>query len=168
MKKQYISWDEFQAHVANICQQISASKWRPAYVVGLTRGGLLPATMISHWLGVPMKSLDVSLQDHFQCVSNCGMAKDAYNDTNILIVDDINDSGATLEWIADDWRSLYMPTDQAWVDSIWNHNVKIATIVDNLSSNCRYNIDFTSIEINKAEENVWIEFPYENWWKAKV
>jgi len=25
-------------------------------------------------------------------------------------------------------------------------------------------MDFCGIEVNKAENDVWIEFPYEEWW----
>jgi len=26
-------------------------------------------------------------------------------------------------------------------------------------------MDFVGMEVNKAEEDVWIDFPYESWWK---
>jgi len=25
-------------------------------------------------------------------------------------------------------------------------------------------MNYCGMEVNKAEEDVWIEFPYENWW----
>lgn len=137
--------------------------WRPDYVVGLTRGGLLPAVMISHWLDVPMHSLNVSLRDHEGSESNLWMAGDAFAGKNILIVDDINDSGSTLNWIMDDWRSSCLPHDERW-NMIWNNSVKFAVVVDNLASQCKVKMDYCGLEVNKAEKDVWIEFPYEEWW----
>jgi hypoxanthine phosphoribosyltransferase len=132
-------------------------------VVGITRGGLLPAVMISHWLNVPMHSLDVSLRDGGDRVSNLGMASDAYEGKNILIIDDINDTGATINWIIKDWMDSALPEDPKW-NNVWNNNVRFAVVVDNLSSKSSVKMDYSGMEVNKIENDVWIEFPYEEWW----
>ena len=194
MNKRQVSWDEYQGLVAKICRDIANSGWRPDYVVGITRGGLLPAKMISYYFDVPCETLKVSLRDHIETESNTWMAEDALgypkpemyvedeNDVggileaasdllsmgdsckNILIVDDINDSGATLNWIMEDWQSSCMPRDPTWDDDVWNGNVKFAVIFDNLASNCKVKMDFVGEEVNKAENDIWIDFPYEDWW----
>ena len=194
MNKLILDNKKLKGLVSEICRNIAASNWRPDYVVGITRGGLVPAVMISHYLGVPMKSLDVSLRDGGDTVSNCGMAEDAFgsllpeleveNDLasilggasellemgvgqdwkNILIVDDINDSGATFNWIMEDWQASCHPNDPGW-HHVWNQNVKFAVLVDNLASKCNVKMDFVGMEINKAEEDLWVEFPYEIWWR---
>ena len=163
MNKRHIKFKEYKSLVSNICRSIQMSEWKPDYIVGITRGGLLPAVMISHWFSAPMQSLDVSLRDGGSTVSNLGMAEDAYEGKNILIVDDINDTGATLNWIMKDWPSGCHPDAIRW-PSIWNNNVKFAVVFDNLASKCNVAMDFCGEEINKAENNVWIEFPYEEWW----
>ena len=163
MNKLVIKNKQFKNLVANICKQIGAGSWRPDYIVGLTRGGLLPAVMISHYLNIPMQSLDVSLRDGGECVSNLGMAEDAFDGKNILIVDDINDQGSTLNWIMKDWPSGCFPCDERW-EHIWGSNVRFAVVVDNLSSKCSIGMNYWGMEVNKAEEDVWIEFPYEEWW----
>jgi hypothetical protein len=38
-------------------------------------------------------------------------------------------------------------------------------VFDNLASKCNVAMDFCGEEINKAEDDIWIEFPYEEWWK---
>lgn len=167
MKKQIINWDQFQSIMAKICRVIVTNDWRPDYVVGITRGGLLPAVMISQYLDIPCETLKVSLRDHGgeePTESNLWMAEDAFNGKNILIVDDINDTGATINWIMQDWQSSCFPGESAKWDSIWNNTVRVATVVDNLSSNCNIKMDYCGIEVNKAEKDVWIEFPYEEWW----
>jgi xanthine phosphoribosyltransferase len=164
MKKLIIDHAKFQSLISNICRQISVSEWRPDYVVGITRGGLMPAVMISHYLGVPMKSLDISLRDGGGTVSNCGMGEDAYNGKRILVVDDINDTGATLNWIMKDWPDLCHPNDCDRWEKVWNENVRFATVVDNLASQCEVGMYYTGMEINKMEDDIWIEYPWENWW----
>lgn len=163
MNKYIIDNNEFKLLVTGICREISASEWRPDYIVGITRGGLLPAIMISQWFNIPMQSLDVSLRDNNVCVSNLSMAEDAYEGKNILIVDDINDTGATLNWIMKDWPSGCHPDAIRWPD-VWNSNVRFAVVVDNLSSKFNAVVDYAGMEVNKAEKDVWIEFPYEEWW----
>ena len=166
MKKQTVSWTELQGLVSSICRSISTNPWKPDYVVGITRGGLLPALMISHYFDIPCETLKVSLRDHGgdnPTESNLWMAEDAFNGKNILIVDDINDTGATINWIVQDWPQGCFPDDPKW-NTLWNHNVKFATIFDNLASKANVKMDFVGQEINKAENNVWIDFPYEDWW----
>ena len=171
MNKRHLNNKELSGLVANICRDISNSEWRPDYIVGLSRGGLVPATMISHYLGVPMHTLNVSLRDNrMGPESNLWMAEDAFGydpdipTPNILIVDDINDSGATFNWIMDDWRSGCLPNDPRW-ESVWNQNVRFAVLFDNLTSQCNVKMDYVGEEINKAEQDIWIEFPWESWWR---
>jgi hypoxanthine phosphoribosyltransferase len=84
---------------------------------------------------------------------------------NILIVDDINDTGATLNWIMKDWQeSVVFRVIEQWEDEIWNNNVRLLLLFDNLASNCNVKMDYAGEEVNKAENNVWIDFPYEDWW----
>jgi hypoxanthine phosphoribosyltransferase len=111
--------------------------------------------------------------------SNLWMAEDAYgyfrtddlpgcsnihHRKNILIVDDINDSGATMQWIKNDWQNSCMPTDPIWSE-VWNHNVKFAVLVDNQSSEFK-NIDYSGMKIDKSRDPRWIVFPWEEWWKG--
>ena len=163
MNKQVIQYNDYKNLVSKICRDITISEWKPDLIVGITRGGLLPAVMISHWLDVKMNSLDISLRDGGDTVSNCGMAEDAYEGKKILIVDDINDTGATFNWIMNDWPDLCHSSAERWLN-VWNNNVKFAVVVDNLSSKCNVKMDFVGMEVNKAEQDVWIEFPYEEWW----
>jgi len=170
MKKVYYSWQDVEGQCQEILRQLQADLWQPDYVVGLTRGGLVPANLISQYLDVPMETLKVSLRDGSgQPESNLWMAEDALGTNlgegkNILIVDDINDTGATLNWIMQDWQSSCLPNDYRWYKDVWNSNVRFAVLVNNEASEFK-RIDYSSIDINKAEEDSWIVFPWEDWWK---
>ena len=169
---------EIKAMTASIIRDITADRWRPDYVVGITRGGLVPPLMISHYLQVPMETLKVSLRDGGECETNCWMSEDAFGYAssdlvelgsdhiakNILIVDDINDSGATLDWIRKDWMSTCCPDDPKWANQIWGHNVRFAVLINNESSEFT-DVTYSGRTINRLDDDSWFVFPWEAWWQ---
>ena len=74
--KVYLSWDDINILVEDLCQTIAASGAEIKSITGIQRGGLIPAVMISHKLHIPYVSR---------------VNKDT------LVVDDICDTGATLK-----------------------------------------------------------------------
>jgi len=164
--KQYYGYEDIHQMVNKISLQMYKDAWRPDYIVGLTRGGLVPAVIMSNALDIPMHTLKVNLRDHVEgSESNLWMSEDAFGykqePKNILIVDDINDTGATLDWIINDWQSSCLPNDPKWLQ-VWGNNVRIAVLVDNLSSKFSRRVDYCAETINKAEEDVWIVYPWES------
>ena len=179
IKKHYYTWQDIEKMCVQIVTQMYADNWRPDYIVGLTRGGNIPATIISNMLNVRCEALKVSLRDDTMGPeSNLWMAEDAFGyvpqeeqptyksrwDINrrkkILIVDDINDSGATFNWIKRDWQSSCLPNEQSW-DTVWGGNVRFAALTENLSSSFD-GVSYSCHEVNKAEEDVWLVYPWEN------
>ena len=156
-----LTWDDVEHLVDSIANDIKDSNWLPTYIVGLVRGGLCPATMLSHKLGIKMHTLDVSLRDGKDgyCESNLWMPEDVADAANVLIVDDTNDSGATLNWIRDDWYSSIagiQPPKDVW----WHDRVKIATVVNNLASSEK--VDYSGKTVDKSSNPTWISFPWES------
>ena len=176
IKKHYYSWADVEKMCVSIVNQMYKDNWRPDYIVGITRGGNVPATIISNITGIRCEALKVSLRDGESGKtgdSMLWMAEDAfgYNDgtlvtagpleNKILIVDDINDTGATFNWIMEDWKSGCLPDHLRW-NNIFGNNVRFATLTDNLASEFNSKISYTCHEVNKAEEDVWLVYPWEN------
>ena len=76
--KKFISWDELDKLVDELCDMIPDNQYEGIYAI--PRGGLIIGVMMSHKLGLP-------LIDRLQ----------SYYGKKFLIVDDIADTGKTLE-----------------------------------------------------------------------
>ena len=165
MNKIYYTWEQVQGACLEISRQMHRDCWKPDYIVGITRGGAVPAILLSQYMGIPMHPLEVSLRDGGNCTSDLGMAEDAYGHSNglknILIVDDINDQGSTIAWIKQDWPSGCFPDNERW-NTVWGHNVRFATLTNNIAS--KETVDYSVWEINKAEEDCWLVYPWEEFW----
>ena len=183
VKKIHYTWKDVEHMINVVVNLMYADKWRPDYIVGLTRGGLVPTTIMSNITGIMCHTLDTRKDNQ---ESNCWMAEDAYGyipedqridamtglkvengsswdrtrKKNILILDDLNNTGNSFHFIKKDWQNNCLPNDSNW-DAIWHHNVRFATLVDNGSSTFQ-DVDYTAVEINKDEQNVWVVFPWES------
>jgi hypoxanthine phosphoribosyltransferase len=186
MKKIFVTWDDVQRQTTEILRRMQLENWKPDYIVGITRGGLTLSNLLSQYLDVTMYTLDVRLRDgkNVPCETNAKLAEIAFGMNNgsstgarwdvgqrkkVLIVDDINDSGATINWIKADWENTIKnkindDIDYVW-DSIWNKTTKFAVLYDNIASEAKLDVNFAAEEINKVDDPSWIVFPWEEWWK---
>ena len=81
MEKVYLTWDDINSLVDKLTNEVSQAPVPPLYITGLPRGGLIPAVMLSHKLNIPY--VNISLIRALPAV-------------DVLVVDDIADSGETL------------------------------------------------------------------------
>lgn len=95
------SWDEIEELTKKLVEKIKKSKFKFDWIVGISRGGLLPARLISDYLNCPQ--LAVVRIEFYKSV---GKTKDFPRITqpvqvnvkgkNVLIVDDVADTGRSL------------------------------------------------------------------------
>ena len=155
VKKRYLSNADVQAYVGNITRHLQKQYYKIGCVVGLTRGGLPPATMLSHYFDVPLFTLDVSYRDRFTSDNEENQADVVNQALNlvhdiggmVLVMDDINDSGQTFEKCAELFNS---------------DRVKYAALLEKSTS--RFDCDFYGDIIYDEACNDWIVFPWEDWW----
>ena len=61
------------------------------------------------------------------------------------------------------FRSCF-PNEPHW-NFVWGNNVRVAVLCDNEASASELKISYSAVDLNKAEEDCWIVFPWEDWWK---
>ena len=163
MAKLYYSNKDLANDLSEITRQIQISAWKPDVIIGPGRGAFVMGVMLSHYYEVPFQGFEWQTRDHEMIKDSAGLESilSKYNSKNILIVDDINDSGTTLLGISevlDSWDSSNNKNMFAIHESI-----KYATLFDKESSSFD-NVEFTANQV-KPDEEKWIVFPYEEWWK---
>mgnify|MGYP003659457436 CR=1 FL=1 len=63
MNKLWYTWEEMRRDVNVLARDIVLDKFDPVVIVGLSRGGLTPGVMLSHWFKKPFKSVASALRD---------------------------------------------------------------------------------------------------------
>lgn len=99
MKKKFYSQHDFDRDCMTIASHIDSTKQTYDVVVALGRGGIPAGTRIAHLLKLPLEIVPYSLKDDTRHARAREMAARLKNQ-RILVVDDISDSGHTLEEIS--------------------------------------------------------------------
>ena len=106
----------------------------------------MPGVYLSHMINIPHKVVDVQLRDN-ESVPNLMVLDSCINTlSNILIIDDINDTGATFNFIKNRINQQDL-------------SIFFAVLIDNNSS--KFKVDFRGKIIDKIKDPSWINFPWE-------
>jgi hypoxanthine phosphoribosyltransferase len=145
-EKNHLTPLEYHKTTKILAQKIKESGFIPDVVVGVVRGGLIPAVYMSHLLGkIPLYGVRASVRDwsefHVQQILeeklNSGDIK------KVLVVDDIADSGEVIGMLKNyfkDHKSL---------------DVRFATVY--VKERCLDKVDY----YGKISDGRWIIFPYD-------
>ena len=150
--KIWYKWKEMRRDLNSLCREILLDKFDPDVIVGLSRGGLTPGVMMSHWMEKPFKAIKASLRDFPEWEDYLPRK----TDEKVLIVDDICDSGETFHKI----REHINERKENGVD------VRFATLWWN--NECNFEPHYYINEIAKDTTKTWIHFCWENWWNTPV
>ncbi|HEY0012659.1 MAG TPA: phosphoribosyltransferase family protein [Allosphingosinicella sp.] len=145
-----IPHERFLEEVETIARLLETDAWAPDFLVGIGRGGLVPAVYLSHRTGLPLLTVDHSTGDHgFGGELLDKVAAKIAAGLRILIVDDINDSGGTINFL----RAAI----EAKVDA--PERLRVAVLVHNVRSKAR--AEYHGSEIDRDEDKSWYVFPWE-------
>jgi hypoxanthine phosphoribosyltransferase len=146
-----ITHDQFVADVQALAAAIRADPaWMPSYIIGIGRGGLVPAVFLSHAASLPMLSVDYSSHvDDFGRAPLERLAARTRLGERLLLVDDINDTGGTIERI----RAIL--AGHGAVPTM----LRFATLLDNIRSKAQ--VDYRARTIDRAVTKDWFIFPWE-------
>jgi hypoxanthine phosphoribosyltransferase len=141
-KDLYLDNSSIRNYTLEIIKQMNQDNWTPDVVLGFARGGLIPAIFISHWYDIPM--IAINKDKEFD---------NRLDYDNVLVIDDINDTGNTLAYFDEKVRPRF-------------RNVKYAAVINNEAS--KFDINYFGYSYNKTEEPNWIVFPWETWWHDRL
>lgn len=153
IKKRYLSYDDMGSMLNSLYRQMALDGYKPDIVVGLVRGGLIPAVHVSHYFDVPLVAFKYSLRDHPGADPWNKLTDLLDEGKRILIVDDICDEGHTLHEVMERLNNheLLHPGTKEISTAVLQHNLG-ATL---------FTPDYAGEEINKVEDPVWIVYPFE-------
>jgi xanthine phosphoribosyltransferase len=137
VQQKNLGWSHIEYQVDKICNHIT---YKFDVVVGISRGGLIPAVMISHRLKLPLLTMSVTLRDNLARVQSLKINRGE----RALVVDDINDSGNTLNMISEFFKTRHI-------------HASYAVLQNKLSSN--FSVDYWG---SLQDNDDWINFPWEN------
>ncbi len=107
-EREILTWDLFGEASRDLAQRIADSGYRPDMVIAIARGGLLPAGAISYALGVKAAgTLNVEFYSDIEETLPDPVLLEPLLDTaaivgkRLLVVDDVADSGRTLDLVLD-------------------------------------------------------------------
>jgi hypoxanthine phosphoribosyltransferase len=154
--KLHYTWGDVETAVNIIDGALKCDNWKPDHVIGLVRGGMIPAIMLSHKIGVPCSALawskrDYSTRDHgmwFDYILKMAISQHR----KFLIVDDILDTGETLE-------ELKHYANHISTEPYWSNYVKFAVLHKNVA--CRHSVDYWVSELDKSAHDTWVVYPWE-------
>ena len=158
MSNKIITQEEYEELIFNLIDEVDylfATGASGKKIVGLSRGGLIPAVYLSHHYQTPMKVIDVASYED----NKSGEVK-FYNyhgidgDEDILLIDDIIATGKTLYTVTNKLKEEN-PERKVYIGTLFN--------TTGASSNGYWPSNAQSISwAEEVKAGTWVQFPYES------
>lgn len=150
-------YDNFRAGIDSIAKCVESSGWDPDYIVGIVRGGAVPAVFLSHRLKIPVQMVHWNTRDNteFGNEHNCWLPEEIMGGLKVLIIDDIIDGGDTIRELLADWQTAVAGMGKLPVD-----NIRIACMWYNVAQDIKP--DFYHKTIDRTEDQRWVVFDWES------
>ena len=151
MKKEVnVTWNDIERCCKSIFNQLINKNIHPTYIIAISRGGLIPGVILSHKFKADLATLPIKLYndkrekiedndtDYKSLTLSC--VREINEDDNVLIIDDIFDSGETLEIVGD------------WFSNNYSNRCVLACLYSK-----QHREDMVYVNYTKS----WVVFPYE-------
>ena len=150
------TYDEFVDGVKSITKQIEESDFLPDLIVGIVRGGGVPAVYLSHRLKVPVQMVHWNTRDDTEWGNehNAWVPEEIQGGLKVLVVDDIVDGGDTIKELLEDWQQSV-----AGLGKLNTDNIKVAAMWYNTAQDVV--VDFYHKTVDRSEDQRWVIFPWE-------
>jgi xanthine phosphoribosyltransferase len=149
--------NDFLQGVDHIVKQIEQSDFKPDLIVGIVRGGSVPAVYLSHRLKTPVQMVHWNTRDSSKWgnESNCWIPEQIFEEgIKVLLVDDIIDGGDTIRELLADWQTSVAGMGHLPVD-----NIRIACMIYNTAQDVTPHFYHQTIDRNVDKR--WISFCWE-------
>jgi len=151
--KQHVTWEQFFAHCNDLSQQLKDKDITD--IIGIARGGLIPAQYIAysldisrvHSCGIATYSRDdKKMSDAFKMIYQSVNVK-GWENRNILIIDDIADSGDTFNMFLSNHHFNSSARNKIYTAALHYKKGK-----------CQFGLDHWAEEV---ENDTWVVYPYD-------
>jgi len=162
MSKLYYTWDVLNRDCRHIVREMAHDSYHPDVVIGPGRGAYPFGVMLSHYFEVPFEAFRWQTRDgHIEDSGTLRHILSKYIGKKVLVVDDINDTGTTLIGI----DSIINDFDSKDNNNMFirHDDLKYCTLFDKESSEFD-KVSYTANNVLPDQER-WIVFPYEEWWR---
>lgn len=97
----YVTQEQLQTFQQDAANYIETTKTDDSIIIGVSRGGLVPAVYVSHLSGLPMVPVDYSADEGRGTSKHTNIIPPLDKYQTIYIIDDIVDTGITVKHLKD-------------------------------------------------------------------
>ncbi|MBO9646539.1 MAG: phosphoribosyltransferase [Pseudacidovorax sp.] len=154
-KHLYVSYDEYHNLIEKLALKIHQSGWEFDNILCLARGGMRPGDVLSRIFDKPLAIMSTSsyradagtVQGHLDIAHYITTPKGEIAG-RVLLVDDLADSGHTLQAVVELLRTKYAPITELRSAVLWTKQLSVFTP--------DYSVEY-------LETNPWIHQPFEGY-----